>query len=189
MPESPDAPLERMGVRNYEHIGGFTFLPTGVIADPLIQGIVPEFGDELGNNTVIIHGQEFDAFSVDLSNENDPGIGIECPPDSDRYIAPLSATLVDRNTIVVVMPPCPVDIPETVNFSVRNKFSMDRAPFAGGVGPNMDRVVFEDIYTYEPIPPILPPVITAIHPAGEGPQPQGMGNDYGGSLRYIKSST
>lgn len=181
--ESPDAPLMPNGVRNSEKIGGFTFLPTGVTDYPSIAGIVPESGTELGGNTVIIHGDQFDAFTADISNPNDPGIGIECPPDSGNYVAPIKAILVDRQTLVVVMPPCAVDVPQKVNFCLRNKYSLDRGGEPGGppvAGPNGDCVIFEDIYEYTPIPPIVEPIVTAIYPATpETEQPNGCGNDYG----------
>jgi hypothetical protein len=142
---------------------------------PLIEGITPESGPEIGGNTVIVHGQQFDAFSVTV-NTSDPGFGIECPPGSGNYVSPKKATLVDRQTIALVMPECPVDIPEKVNFAVRNKYSMDNPPQSPEAG---NRVVFHDIYTYLPIPPIEGPVIYSIYPAGEGEQPLGAGHDYG----------
>ena len=114
------APLVFDGARNQTiKLGAFTFIPTGVTDYPFIAGITPESGAKVGGNTVVVHGFEFDAFSVDLSDTSSPGFGIECPPDSGNYIAPLSAILVDRETIVIVMPPCAVDIPELVNFCVR----------------------------------------------------------------------
>ena len=178
-PESPEAPLARMGVRNSEKAKAFTFLPSGVTDFPRIDGITPEQGSEIGGNTVIIVGQQFDAFSVDLSDPTNPGFGIECPPDSGHYIAPLRATLVDRQTIAITMPPCEVDVPRTVNFCMRNKYSMDHKSEINGAGPFGDCVVFEDIYTYIPVPPIEPPVLTAIFPSSGNPQPQGEGADYG----------
>ena len=175
-PHAAQAPLILDGVRNSEKANAFTFLPTGVTDYPLIEGVTPESGSEIGGNTVIIHGQQFDAFTTDISDPNNPGIGIECPPDSGKYIAPLFAALVDRQTIAIKMPPCSVDIPSKVNFALKNKFSMDHADENEGE----DRVIFEDVYEYIPVPPIAPPVIHAIYPAGEGKdQPYGTAYDHG----------
>ncbi len=178
-PESPEAPLQPNGVRNSEKPGAFTFLPTGVTDFPSIAGITPEFGSEAGGNTVVIQGAQFDAFTADLSDPENPGIGIECPPDSGQYIAPIEATLVDRQTLVIKMPACAVDIPETVNFCLRNKFSIDNPITGDGAVGNGTCVIFEDIYTYQPIPPIAPPVVTAIFPANDASPPQGLANDFG----------
>ncbi|MHC4550358.1 MAG: IPT/TIG domain-containing protein [Planctomycetota bacterium] len=178
-PESSEAPLSETGVRNSEFNDKFTFLPTGVTDFPSIAGILPESGPEIGGNTVVIHGDQFDAFSADLADPANPGIGIECPPDSGFYQAPLEAILVDRQTLVIKMPSCPVEIPEKVNFCIRNKYSMDHPGEVPSAGPGNDCVVFEDVYTYLPIPPIAPPIVTAIFPAGEGDQPLGSGHDYG----------
>lgn len=79
-PESREVVLQPKGVRNSEKANAFTFLPTGVTDYPSIAGIVPEFGSEIGGNTVIVHGDQFDAFTADISNPADPGVGIECPP-------------------------------------------------------------------------------------------------------------
>lgn len=179
LPESPEAPLQYNGVRNSEKAEAFVFLPTGVTDYPSIAGITPESGTEVGGNTVVIHGDQFDAFSADISDPDNPGIGIECPPDSGHYIPPLEAILVDRQTLVITMPPCSVDIPETVNFCMRNKFSIDNPGGVASTGPNGDCVVFEDIYTYLPIPPIAPPVVTAIYPQTEDDPPLGAAHDYG----------
>jgi len=167
-------PLAPKGVRNFEALGAFTYLPTGVTAPPLIQGITPESGPEVGGNTVVVVGQQFDAFTVDLSDPSDPGFGVECPPGSGLFIAPLEASLVDRQTIVVKMPPCAVEVPSKVDFRLRNKFSIDNA---GSLGS--EYVVFDDIYTYIPVPPIVPPVVTAIYPSTGEPQPQGWAHDFG----------
>ncbi len=172
--------LERKGVRNSEKANAFTFLPTGTTDYPSIAGIVPEFGSEIGGNTVVIHGDQFDAFTADLSNPADPGVGVECPPGSGTFVAPLKATLVDRQTLVIVMPPCDVDIPSKVDFCLKNKFSMDHPGGPAAAGPSGSCVIFPDIYTYIPVPPIVPPVVTAIHPAVPGaPPPQGLGHDFG----------
>ena len=80
-------------------------------------------------------------------------IGIECPPNSGKYIAPLFAALVDRQTIAIKMPPCPVDIPSKVNFALKNKYSIDHADEREGA----ESIIFEDFYTYIPVPPIAPP--------------------------------
>ncbi|MHC5050132.1 MAG: IPT/TIG domain-containing protein, partial [Planctomycetota bacterium] len=146
---------------------------------PSIASVLPESGPEIGGNTVVIHGDQFDAFSVDISDPNNPGIGIECPPNSGEYQRPLEAILVDRQTIVIKMPECPVEIPMKVNFCIRNKYSMDNKGVVPATGPNGDCVIFEDVYEYIPIPPIVEPVIHSIFPAGPGEQPQGMAHDYG----------
>jgi len=177
-----DVPLNAFGTRNTEKTDGFLYLPTGVTAPPLIQALTPDSGVEVGGNMVVIHGQQFDAFTVDLSNPADPGVGIECPPGSGKFIAPLAASLVNRQTIVVTMPPCPVDVPQKVDICLRNKFTIDNAGNLGGIlttGPSGTCVVFEDVYTYVPIPPIVPPLVTAIYPSSGAPQPQGCGHDYG----------
>ena len=114
---------------------------------------------------MIIHGDQFDAFTVDISNPENPGISIECPPGTGQYQAPVAAVLVDRQTIALVMPPCSVDIPEVVNFALRNKYSMDNAegiPEALRAGPDQDAYVFENLYTYTPIPPIEKPINTIL---------------------------
>ena len=178
-PESPEAPLQPNGVRNSEKPGAFTFLPTGVTDYPSIAGITPEFGSEAGGNTVVIQGAQFDAFTADISDPENPGIGIECPPDSGQYVVPLEATLVDRQTLVIKMPACAVDIPEKVNFCLRNKFSIDNPLTGDGAVANGTCVIFEDIYEYQPIPPIAPPVVTAIFPANDQDPPQGVANDFG----------
>ncbi|MGQ0612953.1 MAG: IPT/TIG domain-containing protein [Planctomycetaceae bacterium] len=177
-----DVPLNAFGTRNTEKTDGFLYLPTGVTAPPLIQALTPDSGVEVGGNMVVIHGQQFDAFTVDLSNPADPGVGIECPPGSGEFISPLAASLVNRQTIVVTMPPCPVDIPQKVDICLRNKYTIDNAGNLGGLqttGPSGTCVVFGDVYTYVPIPPIVPPVVTAIYPSSGAPQPQGCGHDYG----------
>ena len=179
-PESAEVRLEPNGVRNSEKANAFTFLPTGVTDYPSIAGIVPEDGSEVGGNTVVIHGDQFDAFTGDISDPEDPGIGIECPPASGKFVPPLKAILVDRQTLVIVMPPCPVDIPRKVDFCLKNKYSIDHPGVLPATGPDDACIVFEEIYTYIPVPPILPPVVTAIHPAVEGAeQPLGCGHDYG----------
>ncbi len=176
----PELRLEPKGVRNSEKADAFTFLPTGTTDYPSIAGIVPEFGSEVGGNTVIIHGDQFDAFTADLSNPADPGVGIECPPGSGTFVPPLKATLVDRQTLVIVMPPCEVDIPREVDFCLKNKYSMDHPGGPAAAGPSGACIIFPDIYTYIPVPPIVPPVVTAIHPAVPGaPPPRGLGHDYG----------
>jgi len=177
-----DAPLNSNGTRNTERLNAFTYLPSGVTAPPLIQALTPDSGTEVGGNMVVIHGQQFDAFTVDLSDPTNTGVAIECPPGSGEFIAPLAASLIDRHTIVVTMPPCPVDVPEKVDIALRNKFTIDNAGNLGGlpvIGPDGTRVVFDDVYTYIPIPPIVPPIVTAIYPSSGNPQPQGIANDYG----------
>ena len=182
--------IEENGVRNSERIDSFTFLPTGVTDYPSVAGIVPEFGSEMGGNTVIIHGDQFDGFSVDLSDSDKPGIAIECPPGSDTYVAPMSATLVDRQTIVVKMPKCEVEIPQMVNICITNKFSIDNPVEAGiplgvgtesnGVGAHEgDCVIFPDIYEYRPIPPITEPFVHAIHAVSGDDLEVNTGNGYG----------
>ncbi len=178
-PENPDVPLQPGGVRNCALVEGFTFLPTGVTDFPTIAGITPENGTEIGGNTVVIHGDQFDAFTADVSDPENPGIGIECPPDSGQFIAPLEVILVDRQTLVIKMPPCSVDIPEAVDFCLRNKFSIDNAGAVPGVGPGGDCIVFEDVYTFIPIPPIAPPIVTAIFPATDEVPPRGCAHDFG----------
>ncbi|MHC4450748.1 MAG: IPT/TIG domain-containing protein [Planctomycetota bacterium] len=186
---APDIPITENGVRNSEKKDGFKFLPTGVTDYPSIAGIVPEFGSEIGMNTVIIHGDQFDGFTVDLSDLDRPGIGIECPPDSGNFIAPRSAILVDRETIVITMPKCEIEIPEKVAFCLTNKFSIDNPipaqddgePYSGpGDGAiNGSCIVFDDIYEYIPVPPIAPPVVTAIHPITSTGLDTNEGNDFG----------
>jgi len=174
-----EVPLNPNGTRNSEFNDKLIFLPTGVTDFPSIASVLPESGPEIGGNTVVIHGDQFDAFSVDISDPNNPGIGIECPPNSGEYQRPLEAILVDRQTIVIKMPECPVEIPMKVNFCIRNKYSMDNKGVVPATGPNGDCVIFEDVYEYTPIPPIVEPVIISIFPAGEGDQPLGTGHDYG----------
>ncbi|MHC4160986.1 MAG: IPT/TIG domain-containing protein [Planctomycetota bacterium] len=178
-PESSEVPLNPSGTRNSEFNDKFIFLPTGVTDFPSIASVLPESGPEIGGNTVVIHGDQFDAFSADISDPNNPGIGIECPPNSGEYQRPLEAILVDRQTLVITMPECPVEIPQKVNFCIRNKYSMDNKGQVPAAGPNGDCVIFEDVYEYLPIPPIVEPLITAIFPAGEGEQPLGTAHDYG----------
>ncbi|MHC4847327.1 MAG: hypothetical protein ACYTEG_02605, partial [Planctomycetota bacterium] len=184
--QAPEIPITENGVRNSEKKDGFTFLPTGVTDYPSIAGIVPEFGSEIGMNTVVIHGDQFDGFTVDLSDPNRPGIGIECPPNSGNFIAPRSAILVDRQTIVIKMPKCEIEIPEKVAFCLTNKFSIDNPvpeqdPYTGpGDGAiNGSCIVFDDIYEYIPVPPIAPPVVTAIHPITSTGLDTNEGNDFG----------
>jgi len=174
-----EVPLNPNGTRNSEFNDKLTFLPTGVTDFPSIASVLPESGPEIGGNTVVIHGDQFDAFSADISDPNNPGIGIECPPNSGQYQRPLEAILVDRQTLVIKMPECPVEIPMKVNFCIRNKYSMDNKGVVPAAGPNGDCVIFEDVYEYVPIPPIVEPVIISIFPAGEGEQPLGTGHDYG----------
>jgi len=186
-----EIPIVLNGVRNSERKDGLTFLPTGVTDYPSIAGVLPEWGSEIGGNTVVIHGDQFDGFTVDLdTNPERPGIRIECPPASGKFVAPLSATLVDRQTIVLRMPACPIEIPGKVDFCLANKYSIDN-PAAGDPAPvpsssdsngdsiiDKDCVVFEDIYEYRPIPPIVPPFVTAIHPIS-GNLDTNQGNGYG----------
>ncbi|MHC5050824.1 MAG: hypothetical protein ACYTGK_09460, partial [Planctomycetota bacterium] len=60
-----DVPLNPNGTRNSEFNDKLTFLPTGVTDFPSIASVLPESGPEIGGNTVVIHGDQFDAFSVD----------------------------------------------------------------------------------------------------------------------------
>ncbi|MEM8884003.1 MAG: IPT/TIG domain-containing protein [Planctomycetota bacterium] len=190
--QSNEIPLQLNGVRNSERREFFTFLPTGVTDYPSVAGIVPEFGSEIGLNTVVIHGDQFDGFTVDLSDPDNPGIGIECPPDSGNFIAPRSAVLVDRQTIVIKMPPCEIEVPEKVAFCLTNKFSIDNpVETNGGEGTEIPTevpgdgvvngtcVVFDDIYEYIPVPPIAPPVVSAIYPITETELDNNTGNDFG----------
>ncbi|MEE8106266.1 MAG: IPT/TIG domain-containing protein [Planctomycetota bacterium] len=198
------------GVRNSVRLGAFTFLPSGVVDIPEIVSIVPDRGSESGDNMVILNGFQFDAFSVDISDENALGVAIECPPGSGDFIAPLEATLIDRQTIILRMPPCDVEVPEAVNVCITNKFVLDRLDksdppdpaqsainiAAESVNPLSNNLIdqdpqtypnllnnrhldYDDVYTYEPIPPIVPPILTAIHPSSGQPQPQGRSADYG----------
>jgi len=178
-PSGAEVELQPRGVRNCTLAAGFTFLPTGVSDVPDVAGITPESGPEVGGNTVVIHGDRFDAFTADLSDPDNPGVGIECPPGSGTFVPPLEVVLVDRQTLVVRMPPCPVDVPETVDFCLRNKFSIDNPGGPGRAGPNGDCVVFEDLYTVVPVPPIARPVVTAIFPATGGDPPRGRAHDHG----------
>jgi len=169
-PESSEVKLETHGVRNSEKAGGFVFLPTGVTDYPRIEGLLPESGSEMGGNTVIIHGQQFDGFTAER-------VGIECPPGSNNFVSPMSAILVDRHTLAIRMPECPVDIPQQVSFCLANKYSIDN-PLAEGDDDDDDAgpdavdggtcVVFHDVYTYIPVPPIVEPFVTAIYPTVEG---------------------
>ncbi|MGH7163469.1 MAG: hypothetical protein ACREID_08285, partial [Planctomycetota bacterium] len=141
LPEGEEA-LQTRGVRNFVKADAFTFLPTGVTDFPLIQAVVPDSGPEIGGNKVVLIGQQFDAFTVDLSDPSNPGVGVECPPGSGSFIPPLEASFVDRHTIVITMPPCPVEVPQKVDFCLTNKFSIDNAD-----GKSQACVVFDDVYT------------------------------------------
>jgi hypothetical protein len=183
--QNGEIPYELNGVRNSSNKDIITIIPTGVTDYPSIAGIVPEWGTMLGGNTVVIHGDQFDGFTVDLSDPENPGIAVECPPGSGDFIAPLSAILVDRQTIVLKMPPCSVFIPRKVDFCLTNKFSMDNPIGEGQTTPDGNRVVggdcvvFEDIYEYRPVPVPLPAVVTAIYPVSGHTTEKNTANDYG----------
>ncbi|MGH7823475.1 MAG: hypothetical protein ACREQ9_27245, partial [Candidatus Binatia bacterium] len=82
LPESPQAPLQFSGVRNAVVTNAFTYLAGGVLGFPVVFGVTPGSGPETGGNTIVLTGDNFDAFTADLSDASDPGAGVECPPGS-----------------------------------------------------------------------------------------------------------